>query len=327
MHIRYSDWKKPTDARYAFSLRASVVVDPAGFVPVTPPVGARSDIGDVAREVLGESGAALFASRVGAWSGPEDVLGPDGEKPYESPQRTFEECGPRRRLTIADIESVLRGNVLVLRGRSDAPLPCDYVLRDHHMIDVALYHYRTTGDLPNRLFHADRHSDYCRDGFLAARRPDQAATWWKLFEGLKRPDGEPTLAEDRVFFTAARAAHQPWMSGREFADELVVPWFVDTKALDWRVTLDREGALESDWVSVDLDYLMPSPQLALTRGLLRDARFQAMFEAAKVRVFVLSPQFTNGGDRHSSWTVQGHMHSSLRLINLLRNLAQRVRAL
>jgi hypothetical protein len=37
-----------------------------------------------------------------------------------------------------------------------------------------------------------------------------------------------------------------------------------------------------------------------------------------VRVFVLSPQFANGGDRVSAWTV-GRRNASLRMLNLLRS--------
>ena len=48
-----------------------------------------------------------------------------------------------------------------------------FVRYDHHMLDVALYHYWTTGELPCALFHADRHSDWCKDSYLEARRPQQ----------------------------------------------------------------------------------------------------------------------------------------------------------
>jgi hypothetical protein len=45
---------------------------------------------------------------------------------------------------------------------------------------------------------------------------------------------------------------------------------------------------------------------------------------ARVRVFVLSPQFTNGGDRIDPWEIQGGLASSLRLLNLLRQLPEGV---
>ncbi|WNG52422.1 hypothetical protein F0U60_16155 [Archangium minus] len=221
------------------------------------------------------------------------------------------------------MDSVLRGNVLVMRGHSGQ---ADYLLRDHHMLDVALYHYRTTGELPRSLFHADRHSDWCKDGYLEARVPPQAATWWKLFEGLKRPeDSAPVLTEQDIFFTTAKAEPSSRMTGRDVGFSTLVPWFVDTSELHWSQVLARPGVVEADWVSLDLDYFQPAPQLRLSGGLLRDPRFHGMMEGARVRVFVLSPQFTNGGDKIDPWEIQGSVHSSLRLLNLLRQLPGKVR--
>lgn len=314
--IRYSQWKKPTDAAYAFQLRCADAGQAGGFSPEIPGAGLRRDIREVAREVLVEGEAERFERKVHRWQGPEDVSGDPGEKPYEGQQLTFEECAWRDALTMRDVDSVLRGNVLVMRGRAGQ---ADYVLRDHHMLDVALYHYRTTGELPRALFHADRHSDWCKDGFLEARVPPQAATWWKLFEGLKRPAGSaPVLAEQDIFFTTAKAEPTSRMTGRDVGFSTLVPWFVDTSALHWRQVLERPEALQADWVSLDLDYFQPAPQLRLSGGLLRDSRFHRMMEHARVRVFVLSPQFTNGGDKVDPWIVQGSLHSSLRLLNLLR---------
>ena len=309
MLIRYSDWKKPTDAAYAFQLRG-------GFSPGIPSAGTRSDIREVAREVLAAGEAERFERKVHRWSGPEDVVGEAGEQPYVGQQLAFEEHEWRDALTLSEVDSVLRGNVRVMRGRSGQT---DYVLRDHHMLDVALYHYRTTGDLPRALFHADRHSDWCKDNYLEARVPPQAATWWKLFEGLKRPEGSaPVLDEQAIFFTTAKAEPTSTMTGRDVGFSTLVPWFVDTAELHWGQVLGRPGVAQADWMSLDLDYFQPAPQLRLSGGLLRDPRFHAMMEGARVRVFVLSPQFTNGGDKIDPWEVQGSLHSSLRLLNLLR---------
>ncbi|QRK13849.1 hypothetical protein JQX13_29510 [Archangium violaceum] len=218
---------------------------------------------------------------------------------------------------------MLRGNVLVMRGHSGQ---ADYLLRDHHMLDVALYHYRTTGELPRALFHADRHSDWCKDSYLEARVPPQAATWWKLFEGLKRPeDSAPVLTEQDIFFTTAKAESTARMTGRDVGFSTLVPWFVDTSELHWSRVLARPEVVQADWVSLDLDYFQPAPQLRLSSGLLRDPRFHGMMEGARVRVFVLSPQFTNGGDKIDPWEIQGSVHSSLRLLNLLRQLPGKVR--
>jgi hypothetical protein len=315
--IRYSDWKRPTDDAYAFRLRAaSGSAEPGVFVPALPSAGTRSDIRDVIRRVLVDGESDRFERRIDRWSGPEDVVGEAGEKPYEAQQHIFEERAARDTLMMADLDAVLRGVVLVLRGGSG---PTDYVLRDHHMLDVALYHYWTTGELPRALFHADRHSDWCKDSYLEARRPQQAATWWALIEGLKRPDtAAPVLSERDVFFTTAAAERASGMSGRDIGASVRVPGFLDPDGLRWPQVLEQPGATEADWVSLDLDYFQPSRQLRVSKGLLRDARFQGLIVNARVRVFVLSPQFTNGGDRIDPWVIQGHLHSSLRLLNLLR---------
>ena len=314
MLVRYADWKKPTDGAYAFRLRA-------GLVPALPAPGARSDVRDVAREALEDGEAERFARAVTRWGGPEDV-GPDGTRPYAPVQTAFVEAGWGP-VTDADVDAVLRGEVRVLRGPGGR---ADYVLRDHHTLDVVLYHYRTTGGLPRALLHADRHSDWCRDGLLERRVPQQAATWWKLLEGLKRPgDGGPVLREEDVHFTTAVGARTARTSGRDVGVEARVPWFVDAGALGWEQVLARPEALAADWLSLDLDYFQPAPQLRAVRGLVRDARFQRLSAEARVRLYVLSPQFTNGGDLVEPWTVQGSRTASRRLVNLLRALPEGLR--
>lgn len=309
--VRRSDWKKPTDDAYSFRLRPH-----DRFVTRVPPPGVRSDIREVARIALDEGESARFEKRIARWSGPEDVA-PDGSHPYESPQNVFVERSNTAPLTMGDVRCVLSGEVLVMRGGG----PIDLVMRDHHMLDAALYLWATSGELPRRLFHADRHSDWCRDSFLEARQPDQAATWWKLVEGLKRPgSGAPVLREEDVVFTTARAKASSVEGARDLDKPQPWPWFLSEKDLDWQAALERDGATDCDWVSIDLDDFQPRAQLRMTRGLVRDARFRSMLAKAKVRVFVLSPQFTRGGDKIASWTVQGRMHSTLRLLNLFRSI-------
>lgn len=334
MLVRPSDYQRPTDAAYAFQLRAfqlrALQLRPLeaaateGLRPRVPPPGTRSDIRDVAREALGDAEAARFATRVQRWSGPDDVVGPDGAQPYQGEQLHFEERGALPVLTPGDVEAVLAGRVQVLQNPDGST---DYVLRDHHMVDVVLYHYRTRGELPRGLLHADRHSDWCNDSFLMARVPQQAATWWALLEGLKRPHGAgAALTERDIFFATAQAERTGRMSGRDVGFSRRVPGWLDPTELHWEATLERPGALAADWVSLDLDYFQPSPQLALSKGLLRDARFQQLLAEARVRVLCLSPQFTNGGDLVEPWEVQGSLASSLRLVNLLRaGLRGRVR--
>ncbi len=205
--------------------------------------------------------------------------------------------------------------MLVLR---QAGHPTDYLLRDHHTLDVLLYEYAATGALPTRLFHADRHSDWADDRYLSARRPDQAATWWSLLEGLKRPDGQPVLTEREVLFTTAVAERHSAMSGRDLEHGTRVPGNVDQSELDWRAVLANEHLQSCDWVSLDLDYFLPRAQLSLTSGLIRDARFASLMKRATVRLFVLSPQFLNGGDKLDAWRTHGSVSSALRLLRLLR---------
>jgi hypothetical protein len=306
VRVSTAEWRRPIDAAYRFELR------PVGSGSV-PAAGVRRDIREVAAEVLVEGDGARFDARVARWAGPEDE-DEDGARPYVGEQVWFEERPWRPTLSLADLEDVLRGTVLVLRS---AEGQVDYVQRDHHLVDVALYHYHTTGALPRTLFHADRHSDWCDDRYLSARRPAQAATWWALLEGLKRPgDGRPVLGEHDVVFTTAQPAAG---EGRDVGASNRVPWWV-SGSLAWPDVLPR--AVGADWVSLDLDYFQPVVQLALTRGLLRDGRFHQLMREAKVRVFVLSPQFARGGDVLQEWRVGGR-HASLRMLNLLRGMRMR----
>lgn len=316
MLIRYADWVRPTDAAFRFLLRpvAGGFAGDAGFAPRVPAEGSRSAVESIAREVLEPESADRFLRTVHRWSGPEDVDA-FGAQPYAVVQDRFLEYGWRDRLVRADLEPILAGCGLVLRH----PDRTDYVLRDHHMVDVALYHYRTTGELPRAILHADRHSDWCSDAFLERRAPVQAATWWTLLGGLKRAeDGGAVVDEREVHFVSGRAVRVARMSGRDIGECAPVPSFLDPGDLSWDRVLERSEALAADWVSLDLDFFQPLPQLAVSGGMLRDARFAHLMQTARVRVFVLSPQFTNGGDKVDPWTIQGSLSSSVRLLNLLR---------
>lgn len=300
---------RPTDGVFAFRL--------ASVAPIVPAPGLELDVTEVARHVLGLD-ADAFERHVARWSGPEDALS-DGTTPFAAPQLRFRfvaDAAP----TSKDIETVLRGTALV-RLRADGSR--DFILRDHHMVDVVLVHHATGGALPTRLFHADRHSDWCTDGYLNRLRPDQAATWWALLRGLKRPsDAAPVLEESDVVFTSERAPHEPWMSGRPYEEPLAVPWFVDRKSLHWSDAVAHPDAFACDWVSLDLDDFLPSPQFRAARGLLADARFLDMWRRAKVRVLCLSPQFTNGGDRHDTWRIAGRRTAMRRFLTLADRLSR-----
>ena len=164
--------KRPTESTFAFRLRA----------PRSPQIQLPASATEITAAALAE--ADRFETKVKRWSGPEDY-DEDGCQPYAR-QQLFFDLKPWGQAV--DLESVLRGIVQVYR-REDGR--ADYVMRDHHMLDVVCCEYALTGSLdslPNLLFHADRHSDWCNDRTLIhLRTPDQAATWWKLLAGLKRP--------------------------------------------------------------------------------------------------------------------------------------------
>ncbi len=301
----------PSNTTYAFQLTAP---SPATWMPTLPPKGSRLGVEELAARVMTPESAGAFSRRVTRWGGPEDVA-QDGTRPYAAPQTWFEEAPWRARLTRADVDGVVRGVVRVMRSPRGV---VDYLVRDHHMLDVVLHHHACTGSLPGALMHLDRHSDWCDDAYLHARVPQQAATWWALLPGLKRPDGLPVLREQDVCFATAQAV-VPGMPGRNVGASRRVPGCVDTLRMDWRCMLEDAQDKAVDWVSVDLDVLQPHSQYRAVDGLLRDARFARALAHAAVRVFCLSPQFTRGGDRFEHWVVSGSVATSLRLLNVLRS--------
>jgi hypothetical protein len=335
---------RQTDGAFAFRLRAL----PASLLTLP------ATVGDIAEAALEPADAKRFNQSVLRWGGPEDeiVVPPlvrtDSHpyivhhtaifhQPYAGQQLVFE---PRAWSEPVDLEAVLRGAVQV--HRCDATGRVDYILRDHHMVDVVLCEYAVSGYLPTSLFHADRHSDWCNDATLRHRPPDQAATWWSLLGGLKRPpcpadtDGDnggddvaaagnaaadanevvyldpaalaPVLAEEDIIFTTAKAAHQLSMSGRDVGAHERVPPHLGRADLPWaavrmdpRVAAHDPGAATAaaavpaggggcvvgsgsgigsavDFVSVDLDYLLPAAQFACARPMLADARFRKMLQ-------------------------------------------------
>ena len=309
MLVRPSEYVRPVNGPYSFGLRP---VGGHGFTPRLPAVGESTTVTETEARVLQPEAASRLAARVHRWTGPEDVDAQGGH-PYQGAQLRFLEAAWAERLAFSDVETVLRGTAVVMRSSTTV----DFLLRDHHMLDVVLHHYATTGALPSDVLHVDRHSDWCDDRFLLHRNPPQAATWWALLPGLKRPDGRPVLGEADIHFVTAHA-QVPGMSGRNVNASMRVPGFLDPARLGWLDAVDRLDGAMPGWVSLDLDCFQPLPQWRLMRALVVDGRFHAILARAKVRVFCLSPQFTNGGDVHQEWTVQGHLHTTLRLVNLLR---------
>jgi hypothetical protein len=278
-----------------------------------PSAGTPVRFSAVSEAVLEAEDAAPFERRVRRWTGPEDVDA-SGAAPWATPQDRLREAPWTDRIDDAQMNELLSGTVLVMRrgGRTD------YVMRDHHLLDALMYERWATGDRPSSLFHADRHSDWCRDGVLAAGHADQAATWWTLCEGLKAPDGTPWLRPEDVVFTTAKASGLALEGARDVGADQRTPWFVDRSDLAWERALPLALDRGCDWLSLDLDLFQPAGQLAVVKGLLRAPAFASLNARARVRLYVLSPQFTAGGDRLESWTVGRRRSAGLRLLNLLR---------
>jgi hypothetical protein len=304
--VPLSEWRRPTDADFAFRLRTVPGVEP-------PAPGTLVRLPDVTQAVLEPEDVSRFERRVRRWTGPED-LDANGNAPWARRQDRLREMRWASRIDDAAMDELLSGTVLVMRGDGRT----DYVMRDHHLLDALMYERWTTGDRPTALFHADRHSDWCRDGLLAAGEADQAATWWTLCEGLKAPDGSPWLRPEDVVFTTAKAAGLEAEGTRDVGADQRTPWFVERSLLGWDRALPLALERGCDWLSLDLDLFQPSKQLAAVKGLLRSPEFATLNARARVRLFVLSPQFTAGGDRLASWTVGRRRSAGLRLLNLLR---------
>ncbi len=304
--VSLAEWRRPVDAEFAFRLRHA----PVGVPPRT---GTVIPVADVTRAVLEPDDAERFEKGVRRWTGPEDVDAA-GRTPWAGPQDRIREIPWTDRIDDVQMGELLSGTVLVMRrdGRTD------YVMRDHHLLDALMYERWVTGDRPTALFHADRHSDWCRDGVLASGHPDQAATWWTLCEGLKAPDGAPWLKPEDVVFTTAKAPGLEAEGTRDIGAEQRTPWFVEREVLGWARALPLALERGCDWLSIDLDLFQPSRQLAVVKGLLKSPDFATLNARARVRLFVLSPQFTAGGDRLTEWTVGTRRSAGLRLLNLLR---------
>ena len=291
---------------------------------VVPAIGARTDIHDVATAVLGPKAAARFDEHFLRWDGPS--LHGRGEQPYSAKQTLFEERPFAPRLTNADLETLLGGVALVMRDPKTGQV--DYFLRDHHMLDLFLYHYHTTGELPERLLHLDRHSDF-------AWRPwagdYQAATWWGGLWNLLRPDGRVLLKQGSVVYGTAVAPASDYRKRPIGSANRGAAYTLPLGALrgdansrarqerwaSWRSALRKIAHHLPDVVSLDMDLILPEPQLRLTKKLLRDPRFQRSLTHAKVRVFVVSPQFLEGGDNGTDIRPE-RMRDCVSLLNVLR---------
>jgi hypothetical protein len=244
----------------------------------------------------------------------QNVTGPmrtgkTGTKPLPA-QNTFAERAWTTTLSVKDVEQVMRGTVLVLRSPDGAHT--DMVMRDHNMLDAIAYHYYATGDLPRALVHADRHSDF---SFMDVGTGQEYCSWVSGLDNIRRPNHRALLDLKRVIPVCERV----YVRGKKDLP-LDRPPEWTAEATRWQSAVAKVATARPapDWVSLDLDLFQPSPQFKAMEPMLRDPRFAALMKRARVRVFVLSPSFTGGGDQVTN-EINGSLTASRRLINALRD--------
>ena len=115
------------------------------------------------------------------------------------------------------------------------------------------------------------------------------------------------------------------MSGRDVGAHQRVPMHLTRTSYDklmqnlsWATVREDPRLASCDWVSIDLDYLLPAAQFKCARPMLEDPIFHNLLARARTRVFCVSPQFTNGGDRYSEWAIHGRRSQMERAVNRLR---------
>lgn len=265
-------------------------------VPPRPhPVGTDRTIRDVAARLLGRR-ATAFMNALSRWKGPK-VEG--DEQPYVGRQETFRAVPFKEALSRDDLETVLKGNVLVMKhpARDQVQL----VARDHHTVDALLYLYDSAGYLPRGALHLDRHSDY--EELIPEH--GQANGWWSLLPFFLRPgargkEGPEILSpRDVIYGTAVEldpAKYDPPMPGELNGAHENVPPSHDRDRITPEDALARAAELGPDFLSIDLDLFMPAAQDELAGWVLDDPRYQKLVEEARAVLFVLSPQFAKGGD-------------------------------
>jgi hypothetical protein len=269
----------------------------------------RTTIDMVAETVFSPSDAEKFLF----WF--RNASGPTGAKKHEAaatmlpPQNWFEETPWTEKLCSKDIDQVMRGTVLVMRSPDGAHT--DMVMRDHNMLDAMAYHYYATGKLPRSLLHADRHADFT---YKDLGGPLEYNTWVASLDNIRRANHRALLDLKRIIPVCERIHVD---GKKDLPLDRPPEW--TPQATRWQNGIAKASAARAkpDWVSLDLDLFQPSQQFKALEPMLRDPRFAAVMKKASVRVFVLSPSFTGGGDQVDN-TVNGSLTASLRLINALR---------
>ncbi|HSI05919.1 MAG TPA: hypothetical protein VLC93_15640, partial [Myxococcota bacterium] len=86
----------------------------------------------------------------------------------------------------------------------------------------------------------------------------------------------------------------------------------------WTRVAEHIGSAPADFVSYDLDLVMPSDQMRVGQEMLRDPRFQEAMLAATTRLFVVSPQFSGGGDEVDAQHATHSPATYTRVLNVIR---------
>lgn len=123
--------------------------------------------------------AERFENSIERWGGPEDVFSDaNGSwyQPWVGKQQFVHEVTWCDEINEELFDDILGGTIILMRSHHESETssrkrrvqPCiDFLMRDHHILDALLLHRSMSlGPTPRALFHADRHSDWCRDGFL-----------------------------------------------------------------------------------------------------------------------------------------------------------------
>jgi hypothetical protein len=283
-------------------------------------VGESKHIIDIARDALGASRALDFLTLWESWTGCSvgDAANPDTST--RTQQRTFTRIAWSDKLDTSDMMRVLRGEVLVMESPRTKQL--DFVAREHNTLDVLLAAWSLGRSMPDKILHFDRHSDYVNpdvdEPTLGPRHLaglPQAAVWWSLLDVIKRSDGETPLADpyqDVAFVTHLSPKEQT----RKLTGARTSP--LNPRDTKWANVAQRIQSAPADFVSYDLDLIMPSDQMRASQKMLRDPRFQEAMLGATTRLFVVSPQFSGGGDEVGGGHATHSPATYTRVLNVVR---------
>ncbi len=287
-------------------------------------VGESKHVVDIAREAFGASRALDFITLWRSWGG-YPVGGPGDQSTTRcAQQRTFTRLPWKDKLDTDDMKRVLHGEVLIMENPHSKQL--DFVAREHNTLDVLLAAWALGRPMPTKVLHFDRHSDYITeaDAGTTGRRylagAPQAAAWWSLLDVIQRADGDPLANPTRdVAFVTYLSPRQDEREDRvlNFGRSSPIP----PRERQWQRVAEGLRNAPADFVSYDLDLSMPSHQMNGTKSMLRDPDFQRAMQGATTRLFVVSPEFSGGGDLIKNAHAVHSPATYARVLNVIRRAA------